>query len=95
MEALIDQKEHEERLHWKALELLGDEDLIQHQRELPPDHSVSSKALSKLGTSKAVESKKIRDRLGSDMSADATKRQQIAELRERKQSEKEQSQHGG
>jgi len=90
IDQLMEKKEKEERLNWKAIELLGDEDMAKHQRELPPEQMPSSKALSKLGTVKAVESKKVRDRLGSDMSSDAVKRQQIAELREKKQSERSQ-----
>ena len=75
---------------WKALEMLGDESLIQKEKEKPKidashsgsDHS--NKALQKLGTIKAVDNKKLRSRLGSDMSMDQIKQQQVAEARERK-----------
>ena len=99
IDKLIGKKEDEEiaRLNWKAIELLGDEDMAAQQRDLPPDHAhtPNSKALSKLGTVKAVESKKVRNRLGSDMSHDAVKRQQIAELREIKKKEEQQRKQSG
>ncbi|GMH52243.1 hypothetical protein TrLO_g7220 [Triparma laevis f. longispina] len=73
-------------IDWKALELLGDEKLMDEAREAPAvnvSHSNSDhnkKALGMLGTVKAVDSKKVRNRLGSDMSTDQLKRQQMAEV---------------
>ncbi|GMI13943.1 hypothetical protein TrVE_jg914 [Triparma verrucosa] len=77
--------EKDGNIDWKALELLGDEKLMDEARETPAvnvahsnsDHN--SKALGMLGTVKAVDSKKVRNRLGSDMSTDQLKRQQLAE----------------
>jgi len=83
-------EEDAKHVDWKALEMLGDENLMQKEKETPKidaahsgsDHS--NKALQKLGTIKAVDSKKVRARLGSDMSTNQMKQQQLAEARERK-----------
>mmetsp|Transcript_19948 Transcript_19948/g.41686 ORF Transcript_19948/g.41686 Transcript_19948/m.41686 type:complete len:244 (-) Transcript_19948:51-782(-) len=81
--------EESKNIDWKALNMLGDEKLIQKEKEKPKidaAHSGSghgNKALEKLGTIKAVENKKIRSRLGSDMSMDQVKQQQVAEAREK------------
>ena len=63
--------EKDGNIDWKALELLGDEKLMDEARETPAvnvahsnsDHN--SKALGMLGTVKAVDSKKVRNRLGT------------------------------
>jgi hypothetical protein len=91
--------EEETKLDWKALELLGDEKLITEEKERgvidvthdgsAPDggHKSGSKALKLAGETKAVANKKIRDRLGSDMSHDQMKRQQMQAAAEKKKSE--------
>ena len=74
---------HEHALHWKALQLMGDENLVEHERERPAIdvHSdKNAKAMQKMGTVKAIESKKIRDRLGSDMSSNQMHKMKVAEV---------------
>jgi hypothetical protein len=70
--------------NWKAIELMGDERLFKEKRDAPLINAGNAKALSKLGTTKAIESKKVRDRLGSDMSLNQVKKQAVYDLREKK-----------
>ena len=81
-----EEHKHHAGLDWKALELIGDERLMDEVRERPAIdvHSHhASKAMQKMGTAKAVESKKIRDRLGSDMSTNQMHKMKVMELQER------------
>jgi hypothetical protein len=84
-------------INWKALEMMGDENLITEQKErgvVDVTHDAKgggSKALKMVGEVKAIGNKKMRDRLGSDMSHDQMKRQQMMEAAEKKKKES----HGG
>ncbi len=76
---------------WKALQILGDNDMIDQARSagtIDVHTDKNKKALQQMGTVKAIESKKIRDRLGSDMSTNQLHKMKIAELREKKAHEK-------
>ena len=100
-ELVVEEKEGPD---WKALEMLGDEKMMNAQKEKGvidiqhahhaacdasgghehPQQKGGSKALQLAGESKAIANKKIRDRLGSDMSNTQMKKQQMQQVAENK-----------